>query len=200
MGQRIYYLTGRGGRLHEGLGAALLTLGLDVVGREMHGAFGQMRFSQQVSAVAGDLQAHHWDSRSLVVANSFGAYLFLHAQAEMPPYVGRVLLLSPIVGEAHNQAQAVGFVPPRAGMLHELAMVGKYPVPFDCQMHVGSDDWQARPERVKELGQLLGIPVHVVPNSGHMLGKNYVRALIEGWVIDTTLSGCSLATTSSQSA
>lgn len=179
MKQRIYYLPGRGGRLHEGLGAALLARGLDVVGREMSGAFSGLTFAQQVSTIASDLQEHHWNDRALVIANSFGAYLFLHAQAEMLPYVGRVMLLSPIMGEAYHEAQAVGFVPPRAGALHQLATTGQYPTPRRCQIHVGANDWQSNPARVQELGELLGVPVHVVPNSRHMLDKGYVSALLD---------------------
>jgi hypothetical protein len=47
--------------------------------------------------VAQDLRAHFWDESARVIANSFGAYLFLYAQARLPAFPGRVLLLSPIV-------------------------------------------------------------------------------------------------------
>jgi uncharacterized protein len=39
----------------------------------------------------------------LVVCNSFGAYLFLRAQAGMSPFPGHLLLLSPIVGNFVNR-------------------------------------------------------------------------------------------------
>lgn len=184
MKKPIYYLPGRGGRLREGLGKALLARGLDVVGREMHGAFAELSFRQQVATIAEDLRERHWERDALVIANSFGAYLFLHAQAAMPPYIGRVLLLSPIVGEALNQAQAVGFVPPYARKLHELAAAGQYPAPIDCQIHVGSEDWQSAPENVTELGRLLGIPIRAVPHNGHMLDKDYVSAVLDEWVCE----------------
>lgn len=182
--ETVYCLPGRGGRLHEGLGKALLARGLDVVGQEMSGVFAGQTFAQQVSIIARDLQEHHWNDRAFVIANSFGAYLFLHAQAELPPYVGRVLLLSPIVGDVYHEAQAVGFVPPHAGVLRELAAAGKYPTPLDCHIHVGADDWQSNPARVQELGELLGIPVYVVPNNGHMLDKSYVSAVLDEWVCE----------------
>jgi hypothetical protein len=185
MKKSVYYLPGRGGRLHEGLGKALLARGVDVVGREMRGAFAELSFAQQVSTIAEDLQERHWGRDAIVIANSFGAYLFLHAQAAMTPYAGRVLLLSPIVGEALNHAQAVGFVPPYARKLHELAAAGQYPALIRCQIHVGSEDWQSVPENVKELGRLLNIPVHIVPNNGHMLDKGYVSGLIDSWIQDS---------------
>lgn len=55
-----------------------------------------------------------------MVANSFGAYLFLHAQILLPPFPGRVVLLAPIVGEASHEERMLHFVPPRAGQLQEL--------------------------------------------------------------------------------
>lgn len=178
----IYYLSGQGGHLHKGLGAALLARGLDVVGREIQGEFKSIGFAAQVSTIANDLQTQHWDEDALVIANSFGAYLFLHAQSEMPPYIGRVLLLSPIVGEFGSEELQMGFIPPRAKKLFELASAGQYPTPLNCQIHVGSEDWQSNPANATKLGQLLNVPVHIVPNNGHMLDKAYVTALLNTWL------------------
>ena len=99
MKKPIYYLPGHGGVLQKGLGAALLARGHEVMGRETVGEFNRLPFGQQVEVIAQDLMAHFVQGDSQVIANSFGAYLFMHAQAQMPPYAGRVLLLSPIVGE-----------------------------------------------------------------------------------------------------
>ena len=180
--KQIYYLSGQGGYLHKGLGEALLARGLDVVGREIQGEFKTIGFAAQVSTIANDLQTQHWDRDSLVIANSFGAYLFLHAQTEMAPYVGRVLLLSPIVGEFGSEELQMGFIPPRAKKLFELASTGNYPIPQNCQIHVGSEDWQSNPVNVTKLGQLLNVPVTVVPNNGHMLDKSYVSGLLDSWL------------------
>lgn len=180
--KQIYYLPGQGGYLHKGLGAALLARGLEVLGREIQGEFKKIGFDSQVSTIAHDLQTQHWDECALVIANSFGAYLFLHAQTEMLPYVGRVLLLSPIVGEFDSEELQMGFIPPRAKKLFELANAGRYPTPTQCQVHVGSDDWQSNPTNVTKLGQLLNVPVHVVPNNGHMLDRSYVGTLLDSWL------------------
>ncbi len=90
----VYYLTGMGGRLHTGLGQALASRGLSVMGRELVGEFRSIDFQNQIDKVASDLQQHCWSPNGRVIANSFGAYLFLHAQLQLPPYVGRVVLLS----------------------------------------------------------------------------------------------------------
>jgi len=178
----IYYLTGMGGRLDSGLGQALLVRGLDVTGRELTGEFRQLRFQGQVDAVASDLQSSFWNTDARVIANSFGAYLFLHAQAQLPPYPAKVLLLSPIVGEFANQETAMNFIPPRSEQLLELAKTGSYPAPLNCEIHVGSEDWQSNPTNVEMFGALTGLKVTVVPEAGHMLPKKYVNNLLDQWL------------------
>ena len=64
--------------------------------------FRQLPPSHQVAVVASDLQEHFWHEGARVVAVSCGGYLFLQAQAELPPFPGKVLLLSPIVGAVNT--------------------------------------------------------------------------------------------------
>eukprot|EP01032_Pedospumella_encystans_P018671 gene18671-21245_t len=92
----------------------------------------------------------------------------------MPSFPGRVLLLSPIVGEFANAQARTSFSPPRPTRLKELAEAGLLPIPHVCEIHVGEDDWQSIPANVQALGQLTGISVTVVLGSGHDLGVNYV--------------------------
>ena len=180
----VYYLTGMGGRLHTGLGQALASRGLEVIGRELVGEFRSLDFQDQIDAVASDLQQHCWSANARVIANSFGAYLFLHAQLQLPPYVGRVVLLSPIVGAFSSDATRTNFIPPRSRKLAECAERAAIPKPLHCEIHVGEHDWQSNPASVCELGGNLGIPVAVVPDAGHMLPKTYVAAVIDRWLMD----------------
>lgn len=183
MGKAIYYLPGQGGHLHQGLGLELLRRGFDVVGREIQGEFKKLSFSNRVATIAFELQSAHWSEDSLVIANSYGAYQLLHAQAKLPPYIGNVLLLSPIVGEFSNGELMLGFKPPLAKKLREQVLSGKFPVPRKCEIHVGSEDWQCNPENVGEFAAALGIPMHIVPNNGHALDKNYVSELLDKWLV-----------------
>ena len=171
-----------GGSLETGLGQALLSKGLDVTGRELTGEFRQLRFQEQVDAIASDLRGSFWSPDARVIANSFGAYLFLHAQAQLPPYPGKVILLSPIVGEFANQATEMNFIPPRSAQLLKLAKTGLYPAPLTCEIHVGSEDWQSNPTNVEMFGALTGLKVSVVPEAGHMLPKEYVTILLDKWL------------------
>jgi hypothetical protein len=180
----IYYLPGYGGRLHTGLGKELLDRGFDVSGRETVGEFRSLPFQAQIEAVAEDLTTLFWHESHQVVCNSFGCYLFLHAQTLMKPYVGKVLLLSPIVGEFSDEATSgLGFIPPRADRLAMLAKAGAYPVPKRCEIQVGELDWQSNPANVIHLANFLGLPVNVVPQGGHMLEKRYVSAVLDRWLV-----------------
>ena len=66
MTKSVYYLTGMGGRLETGLGQALLSKGLDVIGRELTGEFRQLRFQEQVDAVASELHGGFWNTEARV--------------------------------------------------------------------------------------------------------------------------------------
>jgi hypothetical protein len=179
----VYYLPGHGGRLHTGLGQGLVDRGWSVTGRETVDAFRAAGFQQQVDTVAQDLQEHFWDAHANVVCNSFGAFLFLHAQTQMTrAYPGRVLLLSPIVGAFEDEARMQYFVPPRAEHLLRLSSEGRYMPPLCCEVHVGELDWQSVPAKVQAFAGPLGIPVTVVPGAGHMLGREYVGALLDRWL------------------
>ena len=182
MTKSVYYLTGMGGRLDTGLGQALLARGFDVTGRELVGEFRKLAFNEQVDVVANDLKSNFWDKDARVIANSFGAYLFLHAQAKLQPFIGKVILLSPIVGEFENQETAMNFIPPRSEQLLELAKAGSYPAPLNCEIHVGSLDWQSNPINVEMFGALTGLKVTVVAEAGHMLPKEYVNNLLDRWL------------------
>ena len=180
----IYYLPGHGGQLSTGLGQGLMDRGFDVTGRETRGDFRTLPFDDQVQTIVDDLQNHFWHEQARVICNSFGSYLFLHAQTQMPSFVGRVLLLSPIVGEFTNEQARTSFSPPRPERLKTLAEAGQFNAPARCEIHVGEEDWQSIPANVETFGRLTGIPVTVVPKGGHDLGKAYVGPLLDRWLSD----------------
>jgi len=178
----IYYLPGANGRLETGLGEGLVARGFKVTGRATVGDFRGLTFQQQIDLIAEDLQTGHWTSDSLVVCNSYGAYLFLHAQSQLPAYVGKVLMLSPILGAFENNLKGQVFIPPRADRLLSLVRESKYPAPISAEIHVGSEDWQSPPEIVEEFGSRLNCPVYVAHGRGHVLGKDYVSPVLDQWL------------------
>ena len=180
--KRIYYLPGHGKLIGAGLGGELIARGYELSGRETVGPFRTLSFSEQVQLIADDLCSKFWRESDHVVANSFGAYLFLHAQLTMKPYAGRVLLLSPIVGEFSSDELGMGFSPPFPTKLREFAKAGEFPAPKQCEIHVGEQDWQSVPSNVVALGECINVPVTVVPNAGHTLGSAYVKSVLDRWL------------------
>lgn len=142
----------------------------------------RLTFDEQVSIIVRDLSEHFWHEDAKVVGNSFGAYLFLHAQSQLPSFIGRVLLLSPIVGKFSNKVTGVGFLPLRPDRLSELAEAGQFNAPKRCEIHVGEQDWQSIPASVQAFVALTDIPVTVVPENGHRLERQYVGELIDRWL------------------
>lgn len=168
--------------MDAGLALALQSRGFNVSGRETFGEFQRLRFSDQIQVIAEDLQASFWNPEDLVVANSFGAYLFLHAQTLMPAFPGKALLLSPIIGGSAVPGNGPRFSPPFADRLSQLAETKEMVVPQRCEIHVGELDWQCQPEKVSYFGQQTGIPVTIVPGGAHMLDKAYVSRLLDRWL------------------
>ncbi|MFN4037923.1 MAG: hypothetical protein ACK4IB_01185 [Erythrobacter sp.] len=178
----IYCLPGRGGRLDQGLWLEIHRRGLSLAGRQTVGEFERLSFSDQVQIIADDLRSAFWHEEALVIANSYGSYLFLHAQSLIPSFPGRVLLLSPVVGGVTSPQTGVHFSPPCADRLLKLAEAGDFNAPRSCEIHVGELDWQCPPALVCKFAELVGIPVTVVPSDGHMLSKSYVSRLLDTWL------------------
>lgn len=165
-----------------GLGEGLRQRCCSVMGRETLGAFRYLSFQEQIDIVCNDLQGSFWSKDAHVVAVSYGAYLFLHAQAQMKPYPGSVLLLSPIIGQFSNDEIQLGFIPQRAKRLGQLADEGRFAPPANCQIHVGSEDWQSNPDAVTSFGTKVGISVTIAHGRGHQLGADYVGPLLDDWL------------------
>jgi pimeloyl-ACP methyl ester carboxylesterase len=182
MPQSIYFLPGHGGRISNGLGQELVRRGFDVMGRETVGDFKKVSFDVQVETVAADLKTNFWSEDALVIGNSYGAYLLLLALSSLTTFPGKILLLSPIVGEFSNEQTRIGFIPPYATRLFELASKGLYPIPNSCQIHVGSQDWQSISENVTAFAALINANATILEGAGHSLPKEYVANLLDTWL------------------
>jgi hypothetical protein len=182
MDKSVYYLPGANGRLETGLGEGLTSRGFRVWGRAAIAEFKKLSFQEKVEIIAGDLEGPLWLPEARVVTNSYGGYLFLNAQLGLPPYPGRVLMLSPILGGFADEQTGKTFIPPYSDRLMRVVRTGEFPVPRQLQIHTGSIDWQSPPELVNEFGELTGASVTIAPGRGHMLGKEYVGPVLDAWL------------------
>jgi hypothetical protein len=83
----------------------------------------------------------------------------IYLQAQMQLYVGRLLLLLPIVGDFNTQSANLGFIPPRPDVLFGLAQSKNFPRPMNVEIHVGVDDWQSNSVNVQTFADPLNIKV-----------------------------------------
>jgi len=179
--QQVYLLPGRGNRLSD-LGAMIASRGGAVRGRELRGPFARLRFPEQLELIATDLGSDHWHDRARLVGHSFGAYLLLHALAGMPPFPGRILLLSPALGAAIDRRHLAASFPPRSGRLLGLAEAHRYPLPARLEIHTGQEDTGCDPRLAGTLAELLGARLHLVAGQGHSLASAYVESALTAFL------------------
>lgn len=77
----------------------------------------------------------------------------------------------------------MNFVPARAGVLQDLLSKGQFKIPLNCEIHVGSEDWQSNPQSVTEFAKLTDLIANVVQGAGHSLPKDYVKLVLDRWLI-----------------
>ena len=156
----IYLLPGRGNQL-EDLGSLIMDVSyFNVCGRLVSELERQPSFAEQLEIVKEDL-LQMWLPDSKIVAHSWGAYLLLQTLADLPPYPGSVLLVSPVVGGI--QKDFVISRPPRGEKILRLAQEGTFPLPVNLSICVGDQDDMCN--SIRRIGQLLpSIAVSIVAN------------------------------------
>lgn len=179
MKAQIYLLPGRRESLSEKLGLILDRLGLSWEGRPMTGDFDAMRFSDKLSVIETDLKTGFWTQNSVLVGRSYGGYLMLHVLADLPPFPGCVLLLSPVLGPALAAGGRRGSMPPRSKKLLALAEAGAFPRPRKMAIHTGAADDGCDPELANRFGAAIsGAVVEVLPGKGHWLGDELTERIV----------------------
>lgn len=166
---------GKGKDWLDGIGQEVLKAGYDATGLDLEDDFLNLKFSEQVAQAKQFIESG-WDRCPLLIGKSYGAYLVLHALADLPSYPGAVLLFSPVIGMTVMKSEK-GFMlsrPPRANFLLPLAESGSYPAPASFEIHTGAEDPICDPElAVRFGGAVEGCQVVVVPDSGHRLPPEY---------------------------
>jgi hypothetical protein len=98
----IYYLPGRGESVFDHVGKAIQKLGFKVFGRDLMPDFINYNISQQVEIIKKDVKQYISEKGSALIARSYGAFLLLQSLSEMPPFPGKILLFSPVLGPEKN--------------------------------------------------------------------------------------------------
>ena len=175
---QIIYITGRGGDANKGLGAYLKELDANRIGLSMNKQFLTLSFEEQVGVVAkliGDFDSPN----TRIIANSYGAYLCLHALIDAPQYQSHILLLSPVIGAALNPKH-LAYARLPGCQRYKLAVVEKRITrPASIAIHIGSDDMGYDPQPFSEFcSSLESCELNVIENQGHTLDRVTVQSII----------------------
>lgn len=170
----VLYITGRGGSLNKGLAAYLASSVKGFEGVAVDTQFLKKRPLEQVEFIRQKMVK---DPARLVIANSYGAYLVLHALAQIEDLTPEnVLLLSPLLGVGRGQGGFYMNIPPLLSRLEEAFATGALTRPKSIKFLVGELDQQINSEQVGFLDQYFGLgSVHVFPEEGHMLSPQSIQ-------------------------
>jgi hypothetical protein len=185
VGRRIYFVPGRGENQNESLGKAIGDTGYEVYGRSIVSSFERLRFSEQLKMIRSDIETDFWNHAAILIARSYGAYLLLHALADMSPFPGRILLFSPVLGKATSVQEKRLFIsiPPQAEKLHDLAKAGRFPAPKYMEIHTGAEDRGCDPVLAKEFASTIpNTKLFIVAGTGHRLEEAYVRKALDSFL------------------
>ena len=132
---KLRYITGRGGSVTQGLSLCLSTLVDDYQGLANDSALHRLSVDEQINIVTEFCKpATH------LIANSYGAYLWLLSRIDAAPSDTQVLLLSPVMGRAVDPQQMLSSRPPRLRGLESAISEGRVVLPQQVRVVTGRDD------------------------------------------------------------
>lgn len=176
--QRVIYITGRGGDANKGLGAYLKTLDTNRIGLSMNSQFLKLDFQNQVDVVS-KLIGEFDSSNTRIIANSYGAYLCLHALIDAPSYLSHFLLLSPAIGAALNEQTLAYSRMPGCQKYNFAVAEERLTKPASLAIYIGDKDDGYDPQLFSDLCSALDVgPHYVVEGQGHSLGNIFVQKLV----------------------
>jgi hypothetical protein len=172
-----FYITGRGGSIHEGLGSFLKTRSQVVTGVSLSTSFLLNPFSTQLAAIQSEFSRLQ-QNKIPVIANSYGAYLLLHSLIGFPALQTRVLLLSPVVGATVSQLGY--FKPPQSRRIASALAQGVLPKPTRLDICCGSLDNQCDLVALETLANTLKADRYsILDGQGHMIDNDLVAQVVD---------------------
>ena len=176
--QRVIYITGRGGDANKGLGEYLKTLHANRIGLSVNSQFLQLDFQNQINVVSkliGEFDSSH----TRIIANSYGAYLCLHALIDAPSYLSHFLLLSPAIGAALNEQTLAYSRMPGCQKYNFAVAEERLTKPASLAIYIGDKDDGYDPQRFTDLCVALATgPHHLVENQEHALDKVLIQKIV----------------------
>jgi hypothetical protein len=167
---KLRYITGRGGSATQGLSLYLSTLVEDYQALANNSELHKLSIDEQINVIRGFCEpATH------IIANSYGAYLWLLSRIDVAPSSARVLLLSPVMGRSVDPEKMILSRPPRLGGLETAISDGRFCVPTSISVYTGQDDPICDYQTAQKQCARLGITaLHILERETHALSHSAV--------------------------
>ena len=173
---KVIYITGRGGNALEGLGGYVESQADKYVGISINTLFLKQNFESQVEEIRATLLENEGFD---VVANSYGAYLLLHALIGFEGKIASIKLLSPVLGKGISKTKMFSSRPPSVKTLMNSIDDKTLNCPKKTFIYIGEEDMGFCPELTQVYSNYLGENnVFVLKGEGHNLHKQTVRSIL----------------------
>lgn len=173
---KLRYITGRGGSTTQGLSLYLSTLVDDYQALANDTGLHRLSVDEQINTVTNFCKpATH------LIANSYGAYLWLLSRINAAPSDTRVLLLSPVMGRAIDPEKMLSSRPPRFRGFENAISKDRITLPQQVRVVTGRDDDVCTYQTAIAQCRKLGIEnLSIIEGEGH----NISHALVSKTVAD----------------
>ena len=177
MQKSICYITGRGGSIRSGLGEYLALKTDKLYGLDVSHEFLTREFTQQVAEIAQALRKARVLS-STVIANSYGAYLVLHALLSRKIEISNLVLISPILGSCYSGNRF--FKPPFSQHLNTLMSETASNLPRRTTIIWGAEDESIDQNGIKKLtSQCNDIHLIEIDKQEHHIDKQILAETLD---------------------
>lgn len=176
----LFYITGLYGSIENGLGR-YLNLKHDLIGGiSLNESFSKLKFLDQLSNVHKMLADFQLNGGHHVIANSYGAYLFLHCVLRNPELSNlRSLLLSPVLGQ--SQFNGLGRIPPQALKLKNHLKAKQLSLK-NCTILAGSADPVINWEIIDIIREYDAVQITIAKDENHQINPKIMQDFIDNWV------------------
>ena len=177
-GLKIRYITGRGGDALGGLSAYLATLSENFDALAIDPSFLSADFLEQIEVV----REFCAEEGAYIIANSYGAYLFLHSLIARAPLRASALLLSPVLGRVNSEKRMLISRPPGEKRFNRAVSDGSFGLPAVTRIVTGEDDAVCDSQLSAHVSSQLHIELEVLIGEGHMISPPKVAAAVDAFL------------------
>ena len=177
-GLKIRYITGRGGDALGGLSAYLATLCENFDALAIDPSFLSADFLEQIEVV----REFCAEEGAYIIANSYGAYLFLHSLIGKTPLQASALLLSPVLGRVNSEKRMLISRPPGEKRFKRAVSDGSLGLPSVTRIVTGEDDEVCDSQLAAHISSQLNIQLEVLIGEGHMISAAKVALAVDAFL------------------